>query len=233
MPNNLVPASDGGLPNRRLFLAAGSAGAVFSALSHAAVAAPAISPELQRLVEAHRRTLEIKSEALKKEDEIRSQYKAWRKSIRRGSKAFVFGSMHIEGETAAACKQHLNDCFDYMTRDVFRRVEGVLPAEAEARMRTLFFEAQVERLASIDKIFEEFEAKERELGVDASWEDHDAAVVVDNEALTALLGWSCVSVEDIRFKAAYLSSIYQELDFEDVEIAFQSFTSLGRPAAES
>ncbi|WOJ90464.1 hypothetical protein RZS28_03980 [Methylocapsa polymorpha] len=233
MPNNLVPVSAKGLLNRRLFFAAGSAGAVFGALTKAADAAPAISPELQRLVEAHKQTLKIKNEAAKKEDEIRSQYKAWRKSIRRGSKAFVFGGIHIEGETAADCKQHLNDCFDYRDRDVFRMVERVLPAEAEARMRALFFEARVERLANIDKIFEEFEAKERELGVDASWEDHDAAVVADNEALTALLGWRCVSVEDIRFKAAYLSSIHQELDFEDVEIAFRSFTSLGQPAVES
>ena len=33
MPNNTVPAADAGLPNRRLFLAAGSAGAVLAAVS--------------------------------------------------------------------------------------------------------------------------------------------------------------------------------------------------------
>jgi hypothetical protein len=71
MPNRTVRASAEGLPTRRLFLASGSAGAVFAAVSGAAASArsPAVSPDLVSLIDAHREAEEAKRRSSAAADE--------------------------------------------------------------------------------------------------------------------------------------------------------------------
>ncbi len=218
MPNSTLPAADTGLPNlsRRgalaklgLGLAASSALAVTSA-----VAAPdAISPELLRLIEAHRGAYAAYEKLRLKLVKAEQAYAEMKppplpfKDIY-GRRCDDQGNEHFTLEISLGrevCTQHFLDnlaCQETMSRNLSQIATPKRAKQLQALMRAF----KRDGLALIDDTFAQDEAARQSSGFAAAEDEYDRSFSAERGAMLALCSYRCVTLAETRLKGGYLAS---------------------------
>lgn len=183
MPNTYVPAAAIGLPNRRLFLAAGSAGAVFGALSHA-VAAPAVSPELLNLIETHRRAVGIRKRAWDHEDEALERFK-------RACKIFDIDGVDFNVNHPESTLTLLLDLLENEKLREFRLIKmGSSPA-MRRRFDEMFEELRRDKIEHFETLLSEMSGLRESSGLAAAETAAEEAVEDALNILLKICGFPC------------------------------------------
>jgi hypothetical protein len=181
---------------RRLFLSAGSAGAVFGALSAAAIAD---ASELQALIAAYHKAQEAYIAAFEEWERVKN---AWLATNRDAFTIPVF----IGGGTVSSrngyeeCQKWIADVY-LRHREAFKRFEFVAPEQAEQAIRTLK-RSEAENLELLDKLFEEVEEHKESFGLTGADRRCHEALEAEEQAALALCSYPCRSLQEARIKAA-------------------------------
>ncbi|ACK50482.1 hypothetical protein Msil_1532 [Methylocella silvestris BL2] len=215
MPNDLVPAAAKGLPNRRLFLAAGSAGAVLSAIGAAAAQASTASPELARLIEEHRVALQKVDEAFRRDDDALADYETWLAANRKDAEALTFDGIQLGGATADECKAHLHGCLDHRAQRWRREMKAIDTPTFSRLFEAGFAAAAAQKFAAIDEAFRAREAYREACGLAAAEIASDATFMAARRLLRAICAWPCASLADTRLKVEYFAD--SEIDLDEHE----------------
>jgi len=193
------------LPNRRLFLAAGSAGAVFGALSVAAQPSPAISPELLKLIEAHRRTETVAETIGEARKVARSRFWELSKNIDFGKYCFKIEDSEKLRDQIEALSDHHEHMLEPLTT-------LTSPAMRE-RILVMWNEIRAERLTLCEKVEEIREAS----GLAGADRAADEVRREGEEILLKICSFPCVSLEEDMSRAVYILKTDTDLNFEQFE----------------
>ncbi len=228
MPNNTLPAADAGLPNRRLFLAAGSAGAVIAAVSGAAasVAAPTVSPDLasridarhdteaaedqevqdlNRLIEAHRAAYGDEERERNERDKAKQIFSAWCATNWNHSDDLRFGCIQLNRDSLDECKEHFRMCLDESKR---RRSRDVPFLSMTEQIEAVFEATAAARLSLIEAKFAEHEVAMESSGLPAAQLEYEDAAEAAELLMKDFCASPCTSLRAVRTKAKYLASIH-------------------------
>jgi hypothetical protein len=214
MPNT-VPAADTGLPNlsRRSALAKLGLGlaASTSLAATAIAAAPAgVSPELSRLIEAHKATYDAVQEAERQREEAEQVYSAMK------PEAPSLYEMYDDGPREekklemslglAECKQRVLENLDFKRRFVARGFEDYASPRRLKQLKAAHRAIEKDTLASVEAFFVKDEAARQSSGLATAELDRRHASAAEGEAMTALCSYRCTTIAETRLKGGYLSS---------------------------
>jgi hypothetical protein len=211
MPNHHIPAAATGLPNRRFFLAAGPAAAVFGAVPAAAASTmPVSSPKgvsgLQELIDAHREAEKIAGAAANQGGKANDLYremvakidfrnvcnKHWRFNEKDPAKSRedLFSLLRLD-------KQSLNGSMSHMGRTMRRRFDR------------LWAEYLDQKGALFDAVAAEVEAARRQSGLAEAQKAVDETFAAADAIYLRICAWPCATIEEIRLRAAYFKEAYE------------------------
>ncbi|PNG24228.1 hypothetical protein [Methylocella silvestris] len=190
---------------RRALLAAGSAGAVFSAPGAAASAAPAASPALAALIEAHRRAEELERQALATETAACERFDELCKQMDFGGLCF---DVHDLQKTK---DQMMRWIVHEKAHEIAVFKTGASPAMRE-RLEAAQDELARVKLERFEEINVAVLAVRERSGLAAAEEASQAAYEGAYNALIELCAFVSASLEEIRVKAVYLSTVSGSFD---------------------
>lgn len=232
MPNSTVPAAATGLPTRRLFLASGSAGAVFGAVSAAAaIAAPPAGPvstELLKLIEAHAATERAYDCSSEQEWETEKVFKGLVKDIdfsRVCVDDWTFNWNDPAGSRAALVKCLDNDrlCLTWNTRHTG---DATL-----TRLQKLWDEVAAEKIALFDSLAAEVEAARMKAGYSDAFQRTFDLNTESGAIVKQICAFPCSTLEEVRVKAKFLYEFLPiPVPYDFIAPLFDSLG--GAPAAE-
>jgi hypothetical protein len=228
MPNTRVPAAAGGLPNRRLFLAAGSAGAIFGAVSAAtnkSLAATESLSDLLALIDAHRTAKAAHESQLDKSDEAQKIYRAWALNNWRFSPVLRFGEVKLIDDNLEECRQHFHACLNHQKRHELDRMARFFGDQSVERFDLALDAAVVEKMTLIEAKFAEQAAKMEACGLTQAIHDEEMTSEAQNQALMAICRYQCSSIRESGVKEEYLSTISDEWDYEHIKACLHSVGS--------
>lgn len=229
MPNLAVPAAAIGLPNsrRQALKQAGLtlAGAI-CAIAPAVAAAPAVSLELLALIKAHWRAEELESQALSRETEACERFDELCKQT-------DFGGLCFDVHDLQKTKDQI---MRWIVHEKAHEI-AVFKTGASPAMRERLEAAQDELARVKLERFEEINAavlavKERS-GLTAAEQASQAAYEAAYDALNELCSFPCASLEEIRVKAVYLSTVQGSFDVEGSSTAALIKSLAGQPIPEA
>jgi hypothetical protein len=213
MPNNMVQAADTGLPNlsRRSALAKLGLGlaASTSLAATATAASAAISPELSRLIEAHRAAYTAVQGAERRREEAEQVYVAMK------PEAPSLYNMYDDGPREekrldmslglAECKKRVLENLDFQLR-IAKGFEGYASPRRLKQLKAAHRAIEKDTLASVEAFFVKDEAARQSSGLAAAELDRRHASAAEGEAMTALCSYRCTTIAETRLKGGYLSS---------------------------
>lgn len=212
MSENTISASATGLPSRRLFLAAGSAATVFSAITVAAAAAEA--SDLLSLIAKHRVAREAFCEAVDIQNDTEERYvKAYPERVLTPAGP---GRSYELTYGYDFCRKGIADDFE----ELRKKLSGLArldPAAGEQALATIDAK-EAERIATLDVNFAAVEARKEAFGLGAAnrlWQETNDA---EREIAIALLAYKCRDIEEARIKVEYIlsSPLKDEIHDEDL-----------------
>ena len=215
MPNT-VPAADEGLPttmNRRSALAKLGMGLAASAsLAATAIAAPAgVSPELLRLIEAHRVAFASEEGAergAKKRSRLTPPCGQPRKSrcitrlVKAGGRADKFFEMSLGLDE---CRAQFIKGFDFRNR-IFGLAEDYASPKRLKKFNALLKGMKDDGLATIEAAFAKDAEARQSSGLNGAEAKCSRASAAENDAMLALCSYRCGTVAETRVRGAYMAS---------------------------
>jgi hypothetical protein len=232
VPNHHVPAAATGLPNRRFFLAAGPAAAVFGAVSAAAASTmPASSSKgvigLQRLIDAHRETEEIAGDAAEQREKAGKLYRKmvekidfrtvcnehWRFDEKDPAKSreVLFDLLRLD-------RQSLNDSMCHMGLTMKRRFDQ------------LWAEYLDQKGAQFDAVAAKVEAVRRQSGLAEAERAVEETFAASDAIYLRICAWPCATIEEIRLRAAYFEETCEPESDDEIAALLRSLA--GHPGVE-
>jgi len=232
MPNITVPASDPGLPNRRLFLAAGSAGAVFSALAAAASQvspAAAVSPDLLALIEEHRTAEEAYRIALEAEDEALTRFETFKTKANADFVRQWPSKWRGDFDDLATSRTELIGLLKIDHQSLCRAID-----HAFAPMRRKLFDIWEEHVEDVLKAFDDLVARtsaaEEETGYSKAAKQLEQAEEAVDSIFLQICAWPCASLAEVQLKATHLIERSDEIGWVRRDALLHSLA--GHPPAE-
>ena len=236
MPNT-VPAANTGLPNlnRRSALAKLGLGLAASAslATASAIAAPAaISPELLRLIEAHKAAYAANQEASRWEEVAQDAYAAIAPEAppfedMYGRPAGDFGSKKQPLQMSLGldeCKNRVLENLEFHQR-MSRRFEDYASPRRMKQMKAAWRAIEKDSLAAVDAYFVKAAAARQSSGLAVAELDFKRTLAAEGEAMLALCAYRPASLAETRLKGGYLASDhlgYEALTPEHIEALLQS-----------
>jgi hypothetical protein len=235
MPNT-VPAADTGLPtiNRRSALAKLDLGlAASTTLAATAIAAPdaGVSPELMRLIEAHRAAFAADKEAGRWFEEAEQAYAAIAPALPfkdiYGRPRDYQGNEHFPLEISLGmdlCRERFLSNLEFqqtMSRHLFHVATPKRAKQLRAAMKAL----KKDGLALIDSTFAQNDAARQSSGLAAAEAEFKRASAAEGEAMAALCAYRCQTLAETRLRGGYLASDHLGADAltqEHIEALLQS-----------
>lgn len=200
-------------PTRRAALAKLGLGLATSTslAAAAAIAAPeaAVSPELLRLIEAHRTAYAAYKEAFARSESAKKRYDAARPP-------WNFPIKDIYGEPNCrklsmlhgpeGCKTRFLENLDWR-EDTIRAIgEDFATPKRQKQLKAAFRAIKKDGLAMIDASFAQDEAARIASGYDAAHRAESWALQESDDALLAICSYRCRSLAEMRLKGDYLAS---------------------------
>lgn len=188
--------------SRRLFLAAGSAGAAFGALS--AVARPS---DLDSLIEAHRRALVAFEDAFGAEQAAQAAFDA--KHPKGITVPSGFGGCYsVDITSRDEAKAIIAEDFE-RARVHLTNIERIAPGSTAFALTALAAK-EADVIAAVDAILD------KEAGdLKAAEKKRREASEAEDAAVLAVCAYPCTTIEEARRKAAYVAAIPSIEDFGD------------------
>lgn len=209
MPNTSVRAAAEGMPqiNRRAAML--GAGATMAALAASTRPAPAVASPLVDLIENHKRAHAAYDAALCVEGDLDQAYSDAFPEKEKVVPLTIGGgvSLYVDSDY-----QHVDDCRSAIAK-AYKAKEAALPslvgslgiASADDVTRRLR-KAQADDLRAMRRIIAEDTAQREAFGLLPAVRARDAASDAETEAAAALLAHPCLTVEEIRLRAEYITS---------------------------
>jgi hypothetical protein len=195
MPNNTVPAATTGLPNRRLFLAAGPAAAVFCAVS----AAAETDADLEVLIAAHRQASEAHALDADPLGEAEDRFMAMTARID-WSPIDPGHGFFLDVRNIAAGRASFIKSMEMRKSSLVDAVSGLGPTPLLKAWK-LFLE---ERLAAFDRLAAEVNAAKQSSGLAAAYEIFDKSGEAMDAAFERIVSYRPATLPAMRRWASYL-----------------------------
>jgi hypothetical protein len=228
-------AADTGLPNlnRRSALAKLGLGlAASTSLAASAIAAPdaSVSPELLRLIDAHKAAYDADKEAERRREEAQEAYIAVRPATQiplydmrakadRKRDQLLDMSLGLD-----ECRKHFIESFEFRNQ-IWGIGEDYASPKRRKKLNAVLEAMKNDGLETIESAFAQDDAVRQSSGLAAAETDCTRAYAAEGEAMLALCAYRCATLAETRLKGGYLASDhlgYEALTPEHIEALLQS-----------